>query len=195
MAYVSVEQIRQAALQLIAQNKPPNCTGVAKRLKIKTRHLRYLIFEKYPLFSISEVIVTRGETWNLEVVYEKYRDSVVNIRESGNLPCVSRMAVILKIRLDSARRFLRLHTDFSDKLNLVSEDESAMWEGARKMLARGEQVTRLTLAREIGRSYTTVNSILKQHPRWIQHLGILRAENGSGVHKKLHKNNQKLAGN
>ncbi len=193
MAYVSVEQIRQVALQLIAEKKVPNCTEVARRLKKNRRHVRYLIFEKYHP-PISEVIVTRGETWNLEVIYEKYRRSVVSIREEGNLPCVSRMAVILKIRPDSAKRFLRLHTDFTNKLNLVSEDESAMWEKARKMLARGEQVTRLTLAQEIGRSYTTVNSILKQHPRWIQDLGILRAENGSGVYKKLHKNNQKLVG-
>ncbi len=184
---VRIQGIREAAQALHIEGRVLNCTNVAQRCQISRRKLSYLVNETMPdLKEELQIVRSRGEDWRQRDIFAAYKRAAVLVQEEGNLPTRRLLADKLTLSLGQVQRYLRKHHQLADSLSLYTEDEALLWKSARTILNRGDRVTRMALADEMGRSYTTVGVILKARPKWIEDLGVCRDRYASGVWKRLY---------
>ncbi len=184
---VCIARIRKMADSLRGQGAVLNCAALARECGVDRRFLsRYLTKENPELREELGVIRSRGTDWHSAERFHAYLHAVEAIRKEGDLPSFSTLAVMLRWRRKRVIRYLREHPALTESLGLYSDDEALMFRSARNILARGERVTRLGLADEMGCSYQTVLRVLRARPDWLEDLGICRAERNSGVSLRLY---------
>ena len=190
MTFVSVEQIREIALELKAGGVEPNVAQIARRMRKTTGHVRWLVFNKYQGYGLEKnVMVSKKYASKKAETFALLRKSSQEIRENGCV--VSPHTLSQKIGWKRRRliEYLSDHPLLAQQLVLDTDIAAKIWNEARNILSSGEAVTRLGLAEKTGHCYSKVNTVLNANPDWIKELGVVRAPYGSGVHKKLHKTN------
>lgn len=128
------------------------------------------------------VETAKGKSWNRPIMYRRFFIAAETITERGERVSILTLTEELSWRRKRVCKYLQANPKLNEELKLYPDTIVLLSRAARAILSKGEQVTILSLAIKLNRSYQFVMRAIQKNPYLIEELGITRSKKGSGAY-------------